>query len=586
MKKAILIALFFVLSPLTFVDFANAESCDSKEAANLIMKICLSKDTFLDGEAIDATVSLTNTGESDIRIFHNVKHVFDLIVYDSQGNKVYSWSEAHLTNLILGPSVVPPMGAPTVPKVLKPGETISEILVWPQKGWDSKAFKYTELAPGNYILQGALMGGSPGVNLKDLRPSLSVTISDEVFQGSNWFSTSLHSDKARYNSGEDIALTFSVKNHNRNSDFVITGSCMVNFLVYNAENEIIYDQLKEGCITNQRSLDLAPNQEKSFSATFGTKNLNKGTYTIRGLVASIASNDLAVTLDKSSPAAKDDLPLGLSSWVRVSSSKSSYASGETVTIRAEVKPVSDVPVKISIIGPGEKTYLMDEFVPNDEGMVQLTFDIKDTHPVGTWNVIASYMDSERKTSFKVVETGDGESVPASPEVQKLKGTAAIKNQKSPVKKLTLISIKNTGFDDISSLLMKFDEGSIRSVKAKYWDRERISDDMVLLSPSKIMKKKSPAAGLEPGDQMTVLLWWKERPNIPGNIKLDIITLQDYLNELHEKIKQLENELKSVGDDQLANADLKNKLQKEQHTLQLISSVSKIMHNTAVIRMIE
>lgn len=41
-------------------------------------------------------------------------------------------------------------------------------------------------------------------------------------------------------------------------------------------------------------------------------------------------------------------------------------------------------------------------------------------------------------------------------------------------------------------------------------------------------------------------------------------------------------LQSVGDDaQLANMDLQNALQKQQQTLQLMSNVSKMMHDTAI-----
>ncbi len=58
--------------------------------------------------------------------------------------------------------------------------------------------------------------------------------------------------------------------------------------------------------------------------------------------------------------------------------------------------------------------------------------------------------------------------------------------------------------------------------------------------------------------------------------------------LAEYIKTLEEELASVGDDaQLANIDLQNALQKQQQTLQTMSNVSKMIHDTgmAIIRKI-
>jgi hypothetical protein len=48
------------------------------------------------------------------------------------------------------------------------------------------------------------------------------------------------------------------------------------------------------------------------------------------------------------------------------------------------------------------------------------------------------------------------------------------------------------------------------------------------------------------------------------------------------IKNLEEKLNSVGDDaQLANVDLQNILQKQQQTLQMMSNISKMLHDTAL-----
>lgn len=51
--------------------------------------------------------------------------------------------------------------------------------------------------------------------------------------------------------------------------------------------------------------------------------------------------------------------------------------------------------------------------------------------------------------------------------------------------------------------------------------------------------------------------------------------QEYLNEL-------EKELQTAGDDaQLANVDLQNMMQKQQQTLQQLSNISKVLHDTAM-----
>ncbi len=53
-------------------------------------------------------------------------------------------------------------------------------------------------------------------------------------------------------------------------------------------------------------------------------------------------------------------------------------------------------------------------------------------------------------------------------------------------------------------------------------------------------------------------------------------------ELETYVQGLEEQLASVGDDaQLANVDLQNNLQKQQQTLQMMSNISKMLHDTAM-----
>lgn len=53
-------------------------------------------------------------------------------------------------------------------------------------------------------------------------------------------------------------------------------------------------------------------------------------------------------------------------------------------------------------------------------------------------------------------------------------------------------------------------------------------------------------------------------------------------ELDAYITNLEEQLNSIGDDaQLANVDLQNMLQKQQQTLQMMSNISKMLHDTAM-----
>jgi hypothetical protein len=57
---------------------------------------------------------------------------------------------------------------------------------------------------------------------------------------------------------------------------------------------------------------------------------------------------------------------------------------------------------------------------------------------------------------------------------------------------------------------------------------------------------------------------------------------DTKEELDTHIQNLEETLNSVGDDaQLANVDLQNMLQKQQQTLQMMSNIAKMLHDTAM-----
>jgi hypothetical protein len=52
--------------------------------------------------------------------------------------------------------------------------------------------------------------------------------------------------------------------------------------------------------------------------------------------------------------------------------------------------------------------------------------------------------------------------------------------------------------------------------------------------------------------------------------------------LDQELSEWERKLMTAGDDsQLANIDLQNMLQKQQQTIQMLSNVSKVLHDTAL-----
>ena len=62
----------------------------------------------------------------------------------------------------------------------------------------------------------------------------------------------------------------------------------------------------------------------------------------------------------------------------------------------------------------------------------------------------------------------------------------------------------------------------------------------------------------------------------------LTSIDQQINSLDNGIKVLEEKLATIGDDaQLANMDLQNSLQKQQQTLQTMSNVSKMLHDTAM-----
>jgi hypothetical protein len=68
----------------------------------------------------------------------------------------------------------------------------------------------------------------------------------------------------------------------------------------------------------------------------------------------------------------------------------------------------------------------------------------------------------------------------------------------------------------------------------------------------------------------------QRESSKGNCSMQVISSVSAL------IRDWEEELSSVGDDaQLANIDLQNALQKQQQLLQMLSNISKVLHDTAM-----
>jgi hypothetical protein len=74
--------------------------------------------------------------------------------------------------------------------------------------------------------------------------------------------------------------------------------------------------------------------------------------------------------------------------------------------------------------------------------------------------------------------------------------------------------------------------------------------------------------------------------VAGSIITDALIPPDFQlaskQEIETYISELRQKLSSVGEDaQLANVDLQNMLQKQQQTVQMLSNISKVLHDTAL-----
>ncbi len=111
-----------------------------------------------------------------------------------------------------------------------------------------------------------------------------------------------------------------------------------------------------------------------------------GTILATLLILSIIPNVLAQNESKTS--------------LKIWTDKRSYTTGEITLITAQVKPVSNEYVYISIIGPDGKIFFNDKFLPDEKGFVQVKFGISIGYPLGRWTVVGTYMGVNAKVMFR------------------------------------------------------------------------------------------------------------------------------------------------------------------------------------------
>ena len=175
---------------------------------------------------------------------------------------------------------------------------------------------------------------------------------------------------------------------------------------------------------------------------------------------------------------------------------------------------------ILVLDPDENIYVQDEVTTGSDGSFSFSFKLENDAKLGTWSIQVVTGDSIGEVIFDVVSSAAGQA----------EATAIIKN----LKKLTLISIKNSGTEDIWAISMKVKQGSIQFVKViskqfKDWDRIRIASDEVVVGPQGIAvtdegvpndKGVKNKRTLQPGENTIIIIKWNDRPEIAGSMKVE------------------------------------------------------------------
>lgn len=99
------------------------------------------------------------------------------------------------------------------------------------------------------------------------------------------------------------------------------------------------------------------------------------------------------------------------------------------------------------------------------------------------------------------------------------------------------------------------------------------------APMRVMVTAEPPAGM--GSPNVHLRRTPVRSSTTGQYTGNVPRLMT-ANDLDAEIAKWDEQLQTVGDDaQLANIDLQDALQKQQHLMQMMSNISKVLHDTAM-----
>ena len=111
-------------------------------------------------------------------------------------------------------------------------------------------------------------------------------------------------------------------------------------------------------------------------------------------------------------------------------------------------------------------------------------------------------------------------------------------------------------------------------------KKRVKKATKKTNPRKVTAGHNPMERKKKSTKLSAIKQVQLKKNIRGI--LEINKAKKNLKGIEDHLKELEGQLNALGDDaQLANVDMQNWLQKQQQTLQTISNVSKMLHDTAM-----
>lgn len=136
--------VFLVNAPPPFGTPSHPRAAQAA-AQGLVLRLAADQREYAPGEPVEARVELRNGRGAPITLIVAPGQLFDLVVYDAQGNRVWAWTQSRPAPLV-----------PPERRVMAPGETVSHRLIWDQRILRGPLQPAGRVPPGAYFLEAVL----------------------------------------------------------------------------------------------------------------------------------------------------------------------------------------------------------------------------------------------------------------------------------------------------------------------------------------------------------------------------------------------------------------------------------------------